>query len=160
MDDIDPRLKQQLDEVGRAVTTVTRERDALVLDHERDQRQLAAADARNKYHEQLIAVITRQRDFYLGKIVEVVTHAGEVEHHYERMKAAALAVMEMQNMKLPTEPAEPIHDAAAKDVTQEQPAPQVRTEDGKPVFRPQPRPAQPPETYAPPAVRRLAGLER
>lgn len=163
--DIDPRIRQQLDDVGRAITTLKSERDALALDREQDRRQLAASDARNKYLEEVVAVVTRQRDFYMGSVIEITTHAGEIEHHYSRLRAATKAVIEMQKTKLPTEPTEPVHDAQAHDSMQQQEpaAPPVvtRDEQGKSVtYRPTVRPPQPAEAFAPPAIRKIAGLER
>jgi len=154
-DDIDADVRRQLDALGREITSVKRQRDALALDREQDRRQLAASDARNKYLEQLVAVVTRQRDFYMGSVIEITTHAGEIEHHYSRLRAATKAVMEMQKQTLPEEPEEPIAQVGDKTI---QDAAEARQLSADPHALPSlPRRPDRPIDYAP-LHRRLAGV--
>jgi hypothetical protein len=107
---IDPSVQRGLDAIGTEVTRLTSDNATLLLDREQDRRQLAAADARNQYLEKALAIAQRQRDYYLGKVVEITTHAGEIEHHYDRLRAALAAVGKMRDTEMPKPPGEETSD--------------------------------------------------
>ncbi len=98
----DPQAIAFLNDLAKVKT----ERDTLRLDNAEKDRQLAAADAKIKHQAQTLAIVQAQRDTYLGKVIEITTHMGEIEHHYERLRLATAAVVKMRNTEMPKETTE------------------------------------------------------
>lgn len=132
--DHDPQTMAVLNDITRTKN----ERDALKLDIAEKDRQLAAADARNKHLERTLAVVQAQRDTYMGKIIEITTHMAEIEHHYERLSLATKAVIKMRDTQMPEPPKEDGSDPEASLAAAERSHRQVV------------------ERYAPPRVREAA----
>lgn len=88
------------------------ELDRLHLDNAEKDRQIAAADAKIKHLEKILSITQAQRDTYLGKVIEITTHMGEIEHHYERLRMATAAVVKMRNTPMPDAPGDETGGAA------------------------------------------------